>query len=163
MFAERLIHDGLEAGKVRWKAKFMRGFVLTPKGQKVRAPGASFWQEPVHVDWTENWAQPLGYFSQVALNVTVSREDLLALLPPSESTDNENEATTASGWITAEVRRMKAARKIPEGIKISVLAEQLRQQMHKAAKGGSTIHPVGRRYIESLLHALGLWPLSSIK
>jgi hypothetical protein len=165
MLAERLIRDGLEAGKVRWTCERMDWFwfVLTPEGEDLPGSGPSFWHEPVYVDWTENWARPLGYFSRAAYNVKVARADVLALLPPSESTDNENEATTAAGWITAEVKRMKAANKIPESIRITDFAKQLELRMRKVAATNDFIRPIGWRSIKNRLRGWSLWPVSSIR
>jgi hypothetical protein len=67
-------------------------------------------------------------------------------------------------WVTAEVKRMKAAGEISERTRITDFAKQLEVRMSKARDDGDkSIKPVGWRHIKNNLPSWGLWPIASIE
>jgi hypothetical protein len=69
-----------------------------------------------------------------------------------------------SKWVTAEVRRMKAASEIDKGIKITAFAKELADRMEAASDDGNkSVKPVTWLHIKNMLPEWGLWPIESIK
>jgi hypothetical protein len=93
--------------------------------------------------------------------IWLSRSHVLALLPEVPS---ENEPVRgAVVWITAEVKRMKKAGEIPDGIGITKFSQELAKRMEKAAATDRSIRPIKARSIENGLREWGLWPITRIK
>ena len=58
---------------------------------------------------------------------------------------------------------LKAAGKVPEGMRKADVARLLAAEMEKAAKAGRVRHALKARYIANQMSAWGIWPVSSIK
>jgi hypothetical protein len=120
-----------------------------------------FWRARLVIDWEDNEAHEARRDGAQALGIRVSRTHLLALLPeePRESV----KVPSASQWITAEARRMKAANEIPPDIRITAFARELERRMQKAAAIDSSLRRIKWRSIMNRLREWGLWPITSIK
>ena len=93
--------------------------------------------------------------------IWLSRPHVLALLPEDP---HKNEQVRGAGvWITTEVKRMKEAGKIPDGIGITEFSHNLAQRMKEAAATNRSIRAIKARSIENGLREWGLWPITRIK
>lgn len=78
---------------------------------------------------------------------------------PSQPEPKHGELHGAAVWIVPELARMKKANKIPPGITISELSQDLADRMIKAAAKDKSIRPIKRRSIENVLRECGLFPI----
>ena len=73
-------------------------------------------------------------------------------------------AVSASAqWAIATTRRLRDENKIPEGVKKAKLASLLASESEKAVKAGQLKRVLKASYLENVLSAWGVWPLSSLK
>jgi hypothetical protein len=86
-----------------------------------------------------------------------------ALLPLGADQVADGGFESTKTWIANDVRQMKADGEIPADIRVTDLARQLAQRMHKAAKTNPSIRPIKPRSIENILRRCGLWPVPSIR
>jgi hypothetical protein len=180
--AKKRLREWLVAGKVPWSCMEWKGLDAEQLAKRRRekeqkwdtsgvhlsVPSAAyhqgdprFWSARLVIDWEDNGARELARDGAQALGIRVSSTHLSALLP-NESREN-GKVTGAGQWITAEVRRMRAANEIPPNIRISALARYLERRMLKAAATGKFLRPITWRSIKNKLPEWGLWPITSIK
>ena len=90
-----------------------------------------FFADDPEIDWENSTAREASYVREGAQaeGIKVSRTRLLELLPAGDV----DEASTKA-FVTAEVKRMKVAGEIPDGIKKAQLAKLLQGRIKDAAK-----------------------------
>ena len=165
--AKGLLLDELFAGRMPWGS-------LLQKGEA----SDDFWKSRPRVNFEENSASNRPYVRAFYVGggiidppeplrgcehfgIWLSRPHVLALLP--EDHPHKNEQVRGAGvWIAAEVKRMKEAGDIPDGIGITEFSRELARRMKKAA-ATSDLRPIKARSIENRLRAWGLWPITRIK
>ena len=177
VLAKKRLTEWLAAGEVPWSCMSWKGLDAEGIADKKRRnsegvvffvdivsvayhPGdPQFWRAGLNIDWEDNGARERGTYGAQALGIKVSRAHLIALLPEDP---HKNEQVRGAGvWIAAEVKRMKEAGDIPDGIGITEFSRELARRMKKAA---ATDHrPIKARSIENGLRAWGLWPITRIK
>jgi hypothetical protein len=186
---DHLLWEWLAAGKLPWTCiqwEALDDADIAKLHQRIRARGDAvalaavtyyngdprFFGAPPEINWKDSTASIEGKVRTArglsfdlcvaqARGIKVPRAPLLELLPDES---REPEQLRSSGvWITAEVRRMKAAGELSPGIRISELARKLERLMIKAASDKS-LRPIKAKSIENgLRRDWGLWPIDSIK
>jgi hypothetical protein len=174
-YAERQLTKWLAAGKLCWRSDCLEG------SKRNTDPGSGepeFWrgiQVPLLqipappwpvltrttwllIKWDQSCAWRDGY---TFYRIAVAEADLTKLLPANGI--NEDDAFTTKGFVTAEIKRMKAAGEIPNSIKKTDLARLIERKSNTAARRGEMAKPVKYRHIVNSLSDWGLWPISSIK
>jgi hypothetical protein len=95
-----------------------------------------------------------------ARGVKMSRAGVLALLFGDEAASDFG---APKAWLAIKASELKAAGKIPEGIKKAEFSRLLAAHLEEASKTVSTLRALSPRYIANHLSAWGLWPISSIR
>lgn len=80
--------------------------------------------------------------------------------PSPEPTQADVKVMGGAQWAVAATRELKAAKKIPEGMKKAELARLLEAESEKAVKAGRIGRALKASYLENQLVAWGIWPLA---
>lgn len=177
--ADRHLTEWLVDGKLRWRSECLEG------SKRDCDPGSGdpeFWREPpltfpppgpvpiiywrsLVKTWDESWArrQWSNTDSYTFERIEVVMDDLAKLLPAGsiQASALGKNPVKPKDWLTAEVKRIKAAREIVPSGKTE-FARSLEDRIKDAALRGEVTKPVGYRHIESLLGTLKLWPVPSV-
>lgn len=176
--AERQLTKWLLAGELPWRSDILEG------SKRDCDPGSGdpeFWREPVPpsqagnsvvildlqpfliITWDESWVRRRWDYtaSYTFYRIEVAMDNLTELLPAGSIRASAvgKDALSPKAWLTAEVKRMKAAREIPSGITKTELATLLEGRIKAAALRGGVTKSVGYRHIVNNLEAWDLWSI----
>jgi hypothetical protein len=162
--AEELL-DGALRGGMAWDCKLTRGKIwdLSLK-RELPAPssgGPEFWRYSTEINWAESWAR-IKYLpgSYTAYGITLSRADVIALLPSDHAASPLSALEAAANvspkvWITDEFAQMKETGELPANI--TDCAQVLHDRMREAQKKIPKLRVLKPRTIENGLRNWGLW------
>lgn len=154
----RRLIDDLIAGRKQYRCvEAIDGPVGSVEGARLTELPESYWRWST-IAW--EWST-LTYAGRSFVRIEVLVDE--PARAPGGPSDGAEATAGARPWITAEVKRMKAADELKAVERITDLARLLETHMRKCALSDTALHPVGMRHIKNHLRKWGLWPLSSVE